>query len=54
MNCPKCKGEQLYIIDSRHRDHRSIRRVRICALCGHKFGTLEFEESVYYSRGVKP
>lgn len=52
MNCPKCGGSQLYVTDTRHRDCRSVRRIRKCTDCNHKFMTLEFEESVYYSRGI--
>ena len=44
MNCPKCGGEQLFVINSRHRDCESIRRTRLCSLCSYKFNTLEYEE----------
>lgn len=41
MNCPKCKTENLSVIDSRDTDEKSVRRRRECLDCGYRFTTYE-------------
>lgn len=46
MICPKCKRDQLSVIDSRRSD-RSIRRRRKCAACGNRLSTVEIQTEEY-------
>ena len=41
MNCPKCKSDNLSVIDSRDTDEKSVRRRRECLDCGYRFTTYE-------------
>lgn len=41
MICPKCKKQDLCVIDSREVDDKSIRRRRECTSCGFRFTTYE-------------
>jgi len=46
MNCPKCKSENLCVVDSRDTDERSVRRRRQCDGCGYRFTTYERFEPI--------
>lgn len=46
MNCPKCKSENLCVVDSRDTDERSVRRRRQCDSCGYRFTTYERFEPI--------
>ena len=46
MNCPKCKSENLSVIDSRDTDDRTVRRRRKCDDCGFRFTTYERFEPI--------
>jgi len=41
MICPKCKQENISVIDSRDVDDRTIRRRRECEKCGYRYTTYE-------------
>lgn len=49
MICPKCKSEQVYVIDSREMDEKTIRRRRECEECKQRFTTFEHIEPVSFS-----
>jgi len=46
MNCPKCKSEELSVIDSRDTDEKAVRRRRECEQCGYRFTTYERVEPI--------
>ena len=46
MRCPKCKSEQVFVVDTRPKDETTWRR-RACTSCGYRFNTMELEESEY-------
>lgn len=46
MQCPKCKADQLFCIDSRPTPD-SIKRRRKCGVCGYRFLTFEITELGY-------
>jgi len=46
MNCPKCKSENLCVVDSRDTDERSVRRRRQCDSCNFRFTTYERFEPI--------
>ena len=48
MNCPKCKSNQVYVIDSRHKED-TIHRRRECQECGHRYNTVEVEANEHKS-----
>ena len=41
MNCPACGQPQATTTSTRHTDDCTISRKRKCALCGHKWASLE-------------
>lgn len=49
MICPKCKSEQVYVIDSREMDEKTIRRRRECEECKQRFTTFERIDPVSFS-----
>lgn len=49
MICPKCKSEQVYVIDSREMDEKTIRRRRECESCEQRFTTFERIEPVSFT-----
>lgn len=49
MNCPKCKSNNLSVIDSRETDENSVRRRRECEECGYRFTTYERVEPIKLS-----
>jgi len=49
MICPKCKSDQVYVIDSREMDEKTIRRRRECESCDQRFTTFERIEPVSFS-----
>ena len=46
MICPKCKSDNLKIVDTRS-DDASTRRRRLCLDCGVRFNTLEVIDYEY-------
>ncbi len=47
MKCPYCSGENTRVIDSRPADdNNSIRRRRLCDMCGKRFTTYEKVETI--------
>lgn len=49
MICPKCKGKNTSVVDSREANEgRSIRRRRECAKCEHRFTTFEKVETANF------
>lgn len=58
MKCPNCKKEHTKVLDSRNSpDKTTIKRRRICDVCGYKFTTYErmpeFEIFVIKKNGTK-
>jgi len=49
MNCPKCKSDELSVIDSRDTDENAVRRRRQCEKCGYRFTTYERVEPIKLS-----
>lgn len=49
MNCPKCKSENISVVDSRDVDERSVRRRRQCEDCKYRFTTYERFEPIKVS-----
>lgn len=46
--CPKCKSEDLYVVDSRNQKGCDyLYRRRECAICGHRFTTVEIDNDTY-------
>jgi transcriptional regulator NrdR family protein len=50
FRCPHCRGERLYVLQSRRPAAGLIVRYRECSACGHRVVT---EERVSKSRKVK-
>lgn len=48
MICPKCRSEEIYVIDSREMDEKAIRRRRECEACQYRFSTFERIEPVNF------
>ncbi len=46
MNCPKCKSNQVYVVDSRP-DKDYFKRRRECMFCGERFSTVEIKAEDY-------
>ena len=46
MLCPKCKSDQVIVVDSREKDGTAWRR-RECAVCKIRFNTKEIDEGLY-------
>ena len=46
MNCPMCKSENLYTVDSRQQNF-GVQRRKKCADCGHRFTTAEIPLDEY-------
>lgn len=46
MNCPKCKSNQVFVIDSRNKEWTVFRR-RECKECGYRYNTVEIEADLY-------
>ena len=46
MNCPKCKENNIHVIDSREVDN-TVRRRRECLSCKHRWTTYEISEATY-------
>ncbi len=45
MRCPKCKSEDVYVVDSRSSRETTWRR-RECSRCNHRFNTMEVDEAL--------
>jgi transcriptional regulator NrdR family protein len=43
--CPRCDGDSHVVITRRDEDSGSVRRVRECRSCHHRFHTVEAEEN---------
>lgn len=41
MICPSCKGENVYVIDSRNKHKNRRDRRYKCTDCGYRFNTME-------------
>lgn len=46
MNCPKCKSDDLVVVDSRP-NAGTVRRRRVCNVCGERFSTVEIGKEFY-------
>ncbi len=46
MICPRCKSDQVIVVDSRPRAETTWRR-RECYACKNRFNTCEIEEEAY-------
>lgn len=42
MQCPKCKIDNVKVVDSRPFHECAIRRRRLCLSCSHRFTTYEY------------
>lgn len=49
MDCPKCAGKQVFIIDSRAKTDHVWRR-RECRDCGYRWNTVEVEQDLFERR----
>ena len=50
MRCPKCKSDQITVIDSRVKHNRAVNYVgrrRKCLTCDYRWNTIEITEEDY-------
>ena len=50
MVCPKCKSEQIIVLDTatkKSKTENSLFRRRKCLICEHRWNTIEIEEENY-------
>lgn len=46
MLCPKCKSEQVFVVDTRNIGDTTWRR-RKCESCGNRWNTKEIDQELY-------